>query len=138
MENTQRQIAEGHTPTSKKLPTPLFHRHGGQITILTSFGHDTDQNGCPHWFMRGDVKWNDGGTSTDTEITPNMLCYDSDNEIASRKYLDAIMIGMNDYLVENGKWLDEAKELKGGYLIYWMPHAKKGNAPIALSKLEGK
>lgn len=121
--NTQTQV--------KETPALIRHRYGGVITNLTSVGHNTDQNGCPHWFLRGDVKWADGGTSTDIEIAPNMLCYDSDNEAASREQINAASAEMNDYLNEAGSWLEKPKELKGGYLIHWMPKSKTGSRPLS-------
>lgn len=104
--------------------TTLQHRHGGTITAIHSIAHDTDA-GCPIWFFIGDVKWDDGGTSTNQEIAPHVIVCEPSDPTAK-----ALFAALDKYLDDEGERLREPKRLRDGRLSWWTPRARKGTRAI--------
>jgi hypothetical protein len=125
-----------HVTTSEKpmssAPTSLIgHRFGGVVTP-THVGHKTD-NRVAYWYIRGNVKWDDGTESVGTEITPDKLCIaEGADELRGHQHLNAVLDAMNAYLADTGAWLREPKRIRG-MLVHWLPHEKDGEMPLLVN-----
>lgn len=107
-----------------QLPVDLkhvLHKHGGRIVRITKFTHETAKptggRSRDIWFFIGDVEWFDrgeqkGGKSTDLEIMPYSLCYESEE---NRAEIDQLIDHMNEYLREHGEWCDSESKHEGWY-----------------------
>jgi hypothetical protein len=100
-----------------KLPNELKlnhtnHRHGGKITRVTGINHETARpqygRSQDFWFFIGDVEWDDGTKSADTEIAPWALAqYDGTED--GRQEIENLLRVMNAYLDANGEWHHQGK-----------------------------
>ncbi len=103
-----------------------YHKHGGNITRITSIGHGEDkpQDGRSrdYWFFVGEVKWNDGTKSKGIEIAPWAVCYHDEEK---KNEVLELMAELNDYLAKHGKWY---RGSKSGHEGWYATRSKKRRA----------
>lgn len=108
-----------------------LHKNGGRITRVHRIGHHcvkpVDGRSQDVWFFVGDVDWNDGGKSRETEIPPYAVCY-TDREPEGKAEIDDIMAFLSDYLLINGDWYRDGKSGHEGWYANVRPQAKKRRA----------
>ena len=106
-------------------PVDVSHRHGGTITQVDGIGHAVgtprDGRSTDTWFFVGNVQWDDGGTSTGTEIAPFLLTCGA----AGKPAVDALLEAMNAYLLANGTWCGRDTRHEGWYATNRNPHGAK-------------
>jgi hypothetical protein len=94
----------------------VHHRHGGRITRITEIKHETAKpkggRSQDTWFFVGDVEWDDGTKSLNTEIAPWALAQDGD---AGHQEISGLLRAMNTYLAANGQWCHESSRHEGWY-----------------------
>lgn len=99
---------------------PMFHKHGGKITVLTHIGHEI-YDGVAEWFFRGRVEWQDGSVSEDIAIPPYALCHDDTPE--STKAVHDALAKLDRYLQAYGNF-HEPKHKKDGRVVHWTPKSR--------------
>lgn len=86
-------------------PTKITHKFGGRITRITGIAHTLGRGNSKRsedsWHFIGNVEWDDGGKSVDTEIAPWAICTIGD---AGRDEAQPIFDALSDYLNANGEW----------------------------------
>lgn len=105
----------------------LMQKSGGRITAINAIGHST-YKGVADWFYRGDIEWQNGGKSADTEIPPWAICVDHANPEALAEYTK-LSEALTIYLHHHGDWHKE-KHMKDGRIVSWTPHVKEDSIAL--------